>query len=326
MTKFTKFQREEIVTLKLQGVKVKDLMDKFGISKPMIYKIMKENDVEFSEVNTNIDIDEIQSDDDIFEELNENIKQKKEVDIIEKVDNIIELPQSRPPSPTLPQIQSMNIPTANLAKVNSAKLESLKLLDIAGPSKPRLQNNVMEAPKQNIRINKDPTLSEEYPDIQNTMNVIKRYIDTYYETGKLDDIIGHDKRLFVLRLNELDLYQLRILLSNIQFKLASSNSSKLFETGFFLASQQIETATGFLGYDCNGLTQALKQNDEVGECLKELSCKYDVTKYVSPESRLIMAVATTAYGIHSNNNIKVKFNNFLSQPVDEKIQNNFKNL
>ena len=73
MTKFTKFQREEIVTLKLQGVKVKDLMDKFGISKPMIYKIMKENDVEFSEVNTNIDIDEIHSDDDIFDEFLESM-------------------------------------------------------------------------------------------------------------------------------------------------------------------------------------------------------------------------------------------------------------
>ena len=40
------------------------------------------------------------------------------------------------------------------------------------------------------------------------MNVIKRYIDTYYDSGKLDDIVGSDKRTFVLRLNELNLYQL----------------------------------------------------------------------------------------------------------------------
>ena len=84
-----------------------------------------------------------------------------------------------------------------------------------------------------IKINKDPTLSEDYPDLQNTINVIRRYIETYYDTGKLDDIVGNDKRTFVLRLNELDLYQLKVLLSNIQFKLSSSNSSKLFERVFF---------------------------------------------------------------------------------------------
>ena len=46
------------------------------------------------------------------------------------------------------------------------------------------------------------TLSDEYPEIQNTMNVIKRYIETYYDTGKIDDIVGDDKRTFVLILNE----------------------------------------------------------------------------------------------------------------------------
>ena len=39
----------------------------------------------------------------------------------------------------------------------------------------------------------DPTLSEDYPEIQNNMNVIKRYIESYYESGKLDDIVGLDK-------------------------------------------------------------------------------------------------------------------------------------
>ena len=63
------------------------------------------------------------------------------------------------------------------------------------------------------------------------MNVIKRYLDCYYDTGKLDDIVGNDKRLFAMRLNGLDLYQLKVLLSNIQFKLSSSNTSKLFESG-----------------------------------------------------------------------------------------------
>ena len=151
-------------------------------------------------------------------------------------------------------------------------------------------------------------------------------MDCYYDTGKLDDIVGNDKRTFVLRLNELDLYQLKVLLSNIQFKLSSSNSSKLFESGFFLISSQVESTACYLNYDITGLTQALRHNEEIHECLKELSCKYDVTKYVSPESRLIMAVSLSAYSIYNQNNMKTKFNAFLEKPVDEKLQNTYKNL
>ena len=55
------------------------------------------------------------------------------------------------------------------------------------PSKPNRQIN--EPIRQQIKINKDPTLSEDYPELQNNMNVIKRYIETYYDTGKLDDIV-----------------------------------------------------------------------------------------------------------------------------------------
>ena len=132
--------------------------------------------------------------------------------------------------------------------------------------------------------------------------------------------------MFVLRLNELDLYQLKVLLSNIQFKLSSSNSSKLFESGFFLVSSQVESTACYLNYDISGLTQALRHNEEIHECLKELSCKYDVTKYVSPESRLIMAVSLSAYSTYNQNNMKSKFNTFLDKPVDEKTQNTYKNL
>ena len=158
------------------------------------------------------------------------------------------------------------------------------------------------------------------------MNVIKRYIETYYDTGKIDDIIGDDKRLFVLRLNELNLYQLKILLSNIQFKMSSSNSSKLFESGFYLMVSQVESTSCYFNYNISGLTQALRHNQEISECLKELACQYDVTKYVSPESRLIMAVTATAYSVYNNNNMRVKFDSFLSSPVSDNLRDNYKNL
>ena len=74
MSKFTKEQRDEIITLKLNGTRAKEIMQKFNVSRAYIYKMLKENDIECkSEINTNIDITEINEieSEDIFNDLNE---------------------------------------------------------------------------------------------------------------------------------------------------------------------------------------------------------------------------------------------------------------
>ena len=320
MVKITPEQKTEIITLKMNGTRARELMEKYGISRAYVYKIMKENDIEaYSEVNTQVDINEIHSED-IFDELN-NDEGHSPIAMPEPEPE----PQIMQPEPEKPFLSALNLESAqriDTRHISPEKLRSIQMFD----EKPMNKPSTVQSRPQQISIQKDNTLSEEYPEIQNTMNVIKRYIDTYYPTGKLDEIIGSDKATFVLRLHELDLFQLKILLSNIQFKLSSSNSSKLFESGFFLMTSQIEATSCYLNYDISGLTQALRHNEEVHEALKELSCKYDITKYVSPESRLIMAVSLSAYSIYQNNNMKVKFNTFLDKPVDEKIKETYKNL
>lgn len=332
MSKFTSEQKNEIITLKINGAKVKEIMEKFNISRAYIYKMLKENDIECrSEINTEIDIteiNEIESEEDIFDELNDETIDKNPLDtmknntpeLVEQVEIEIEEQQEI----QKPFLSSINLESSSRVKnyVSEDKIRSLNLF-----KDPPKNNNQSEQIKQSqIKIQKDMTLSEDYPDVQNTINVIKRYLDSYYDTRKLDEIVGSDKRLFELRLNELDLYQLKVLLSNIQFKLSSSKSSKLFESGFFLISSQIESTSCYLNYDISGLTQALRHNDEVADCLKELSCCYDVSKYVSPESRLVMAVSLSAYSIYNQNNMKTKFNAFLEKPIDDKTKNTYKNL
>jgi hypothetical protein len=289
--------------------------------------MLKENDIDCkSEVNTQLDITEINEieSEDIFNDLNEtypDTPKTMEIEPEPEIEPEIEQPQIQKPF-----LSSINLQSSSRVNnyVSPDKLNTLKMLNSYDDIKTKT-HNTQHKPQQ-IKINKDPTLSEDYPELQNNMNVIKRYIETFYDTGKLDDIVGNDKRTFVLRLNELDLYQLKVLLSNIQFKLSSSNSSKLFESGFFLISSQVESTACYLNYDITGLTQALRHNSEVADCLKELSCCYDVSKYVSPESRLIMAVSLSAYSIYNQNNMKTKFNTFLEKPVDEKTQNAYKNL
>ena len=317
MVKLSNEQKDEIIVLKLEGKKANEIMSKYNISRPYIYKLLKDHNIECqSEVNSNIDITEIAPENDIFESLNENNIQN---DTNNYTPGQADLPEPVYfPEPTQQKLPNVNLSVGN--SVSNDKLNSLRMFMDDEPKVPKTQKI------QTVKVEKDLTLSEEYPEIQNTMNVIKRYLDCYYNTGKLDDIVGSDKRTFAMRLNELDLYQLKVLLSNIQFKLSSSNTSKLFESGFYLMASQVESTVCYFDYDVSGLTQALRHNHEVGECLKELSCKFDVTKYVSPESRLIMAVAMTGYSIYNQNSLKVKFDNFLRQPVDERIKENYKNL
>ena len=233
--KFTQNQKEEIITLKFNGTKVKEIMNKFNVSRAHIYKILKENDIDYkSEINTEVDIREINEiidseEEDLFDELNND--EKKDTIINNTPEPEIEIETEIEPEPQSqkPFISSINLESSSRVNnyVSADKLDTLRILNSYDEIKPEPNKAQSNQSKTKIKIDKDLTLSDEYPDIQNTMNVIKRYIDTYYETGKLDDIIGNDKRLFILRLNELDSYQLKVLLSNIQFKLSSSNSSKI---------------------------------------------------------------------------------------------------
>ena len=227
MSKFTTEQKNEIITLKLQGTKAKEIMEKFNVSRAYIYKMLKENDIECkSEINTNIDITEVNEidSDDIFNDLNEKYPDTPKTMEIEQEPEIE--PEIEQPQIQKPFLSSINLQSSSRVNnyVSPDKLNALKMLNSYDEIKTKTHNT--QSRQTQIKIDKDQTLSEDYPDVQNTMNVIKRYIDTYYETGKLDDIVGNDKRIFVLRLNELDLYQLKVLLNNIQFKLSSSNSLK----------------------------------------------------------------------------------------------------
>ena len=83
MVKLSNEQKDEIIVLKLKGEKVKEIMNKFNISRPYIYKLLKDYNIEYM---SEVDITEIEGD--IFESLNED-----KLDVLEKIvdDNNTEL-------------------------------------------------------------------------------------------------------------------------------------------------------------------------------------------------------------------------------------------
>ena len=104
MSKFTPEQKNEIITLKLQGTRAKEIMQKFNVSRAYIYKMLKENDIECkSEVQTNIDITEINEieSEDIFNDLNETYPETPKTMVIDTIIQNIPEPEMEPE----PQIQ-----------------------------------------------------------------------------------------------------------------------------------------------------------------------------------------------------------------------------
>ena len=200
MVKLTNDQKDEIIVLKLKGTKAKEIMNKFNISRPYIYKLLKDYNIEYmSEVNSNVDITDIEHENDIFESLNDEKKDILEELVDDNLDKSIPEIDKKPYNNTelninntkieqIPIISNINLNTAT--RVTPEKLNSLRMfMNSDEPQHNKPQKT------QNIKVETDLTLSDEYPEIQNTMNVIKRYIETYYDSGKIDDIVGSEKEL-----------------------------------------------------------------------------------------------------------------------------------
>lgn len=169
----------------------------------------------------------------------------------------------------------------------------------------------------------DPDL----PDKRNKINQIKRYI--YEFEPKLIDIIGEStesKKMFITSLNNLSVSELDIVLDNVRFILTESKMKHVFTDSFFLLTSQLENLGKRFNYKIDGLTIELKKNNEIYDCLRELSCKYDISNYVSPETRLLSCIALSAMQLHQHNTLKTKMNDFLDDPIDKDLAEKFSHL
>ena len=149
-------------------------MEKFNVSRAYIYKMLKENDIECkSEVQTNIDITEVNEidSDDIFNDLNEKYPDTPKTMEIEQEPEIE--PEIEQPQIQKPFLSSINLQSSSRANnyVSPDKLNTLKMLNNYDEIKTKTHNT--QSRQTQIKIDKDPTLSEDYPELQNTMNVIK---------------------------------------------------------------------------------------------------------------------------------------------------------
>ena len=91
MVKLSNEQKDEIIVLKLTGTKANEIMSKYNISRPYIYKLLKDYNIDCqSEVNSNIDITDINPESDIFESLNDTNIIQNDTNNIQNDTNIIQ--------------------------------------------------------------------------------------------------------------------------------------------------------------------------------------------------------------------------------------------
>ena len=128
-------------------------------------------------------------------------------------------------------------------------------------------------------------IDEDHIEKRNLINKIKLYIDSF--ENKLHTIHGGNPIEFKHRVRELNVEQLKILLQNIQFEINAPSGQLLFNHAFFVGITQFESLSCSYNYDIKGLTDILKQDQNVHDSLKELSCQIDLSAYTTPEMRLI---------------------------------------
>lgn len=136
---------------------------------------------------------------------------------------------------------------------------------------------------------------------------IRMYLDNFpklKQTVSELDKIDKDPDYF----DTLDIADLERLLIKVKAKVSSKNLNFLLEVGFYQCMVgPLETVcTNYTPLKVQGLEKALKQNEAVEDCLKEIAIKYSdyVEKAVEPEYRLMGLVAFTVMSMHTINTKK----------------------
>jgi hypothetical protein len=100
---------------------------------------------------------------------------------------------------------------------------------------------------------------------------------------------------------DLNITQLRSLADDVEFMVACRKSATQARTVFLTGTSIAENLAQPMGFKVKGLTQVLKQEEEVMSMVDEISIKYESDLMVSPEIRLGMTIAGICIGLHKHN-------------------------
>lgn len=171
----------------------------------------------------------------------------------------------------------------------------------------------------------DEPEEEEQDDFENTLEILK----IKHKIIRYSQSFGKYLEIFTSRLgmmDDLDLPQLKKLLMEIEIAVRARTSGNMCRTYYMNAMQVAEKVAPFIGMNLNGLFAIMNQNEQINECLEELSIKYDVMHHVNPEIRLGFITLNTVLALNSQNKKINKVAEILDQAVKAEHIEDYKDL
>lgn len=312
MTKLNETIKRDIYFKVNEGCRIVDIMKETGLSRSTIQRLINSYNIDSKEdIDTKKDIEYIknnESENDINDLLN---------DLNEEVNDPI-VNKSKPEPKQLNTVISLEHDAKFLDIMNSLG-RSERVFEPPMSQQSMSQQSMSQPPKKIV-----VAADKDYISKRNLIDKVKRYLLEFEK--ELENIHDGDPVTFKHRLQELNTEQLEILIQNIQFEINIPKTRTMFNSAFFILTNQMETLTCKFGYDINGMSKLLQQNEDVNQALRELSCQIDLSSYTTPEMRLGSAVLLTAMTCYNQNKLNSKMNDFLNEPVDEEVKEKYKSL
>ena len=333
--------KESIIKDIESKLSIKDICNKYNISHSTYFRIKKNvsvlSDISQSKINSdkqsNNDSNNNSNENDSDSNENEsdgNEEEKGESESEEEESNEDEINESNniknksekakidiKESSFINKLNGNDISTlSNNKKLNVSTMskKSNKSVSFIKKSKKEFSFNQKESMKETIldtvkNINHSGSI-EELKEIRHHVIIIRQYITTFQK--ELSNFYGGNRQQFEKRLFNMSIDQLKVILENIRVEMNLSKNRQIFKTVIETGLRAFEKTAIYSGYDIDGLTNELLQNEDFKLDLDIISCECDISRYINPKTSAFLTVMKTMYQKKNENEIKKQVNNLLN--------------
>lgn len=166
-------------------------------------------------------------------------------------------------------------------------------------------------------------IMQEKPSFEDTlkkMSLRNKLISYKTNFGKY--LEGYD----LSNISSLSMTELETLLQEVQIVVETRNSGNMLKFYYIGGIDVVERVAPIVGMNLRGLSEIMKNNDPIQECLNELSIKYDVLSAQPVEARLAFLTLNTILAVNNRNKQTESINKIVEGKVSKTVVDEFKDL